>query len=172
VCEERGGQCVRAYGNGEDKCRDNGVPTTSIRPIAMTISVFALDLELRSSKIGRRPTGARRAKSGSVLMRPQWLDRQIWHIPAWGCVLFACGRINYQSKSLTSDDEVVDGSLNGSDHGASSPSDASSASEIDSGGISHRWRFVSAGVVHTCAIETSGTLWCWGQGTSGKLGLG
>ena len=32
------------------------------------------------------------------------------------------------------------------------------------------WKQVSAGNAHTAAIKTDGTLWTWGQGTSGQLG--
>lgn len=35
-----------------------------------------------------------------------------------------------------------------------------------------RFREVSAGQGHTCAIATDGGLWCWGRNTSGELGLG
>lgn len=31
---------------------------------------------------------------------------------------------------------------------------------------------VSSGQGHTCAIETSGALWCWGRNSDGELGLG
>lgn len=34
------------------------------------------------------------------------------------------------------------------------------------------WASVTAGYAHTCAIRTDGTLWCWGAGESGELGLG
>jgi len=29
---------------------------------------------------------------------------------------------------------------------------------------------VSAGKDHTCGIKLDGTLWCWGEGTYGRLG--
>ena len=35
-----------------------------------------------------------------------------------------------------------------------------------------RYRKVTAGMVHTCAIERSGQLFCWGRNYSGQLGLG
>jgi alpha-tubulin suppressor-like RCC1 family protein len=31
---------------------------------------------------------------------------------------------------------------------------------------------VATGASHTCAIKTDGTLWCWGLGASGQLGIG
>ena len=34
------------------------------------------------------------------------------------------------------------------------------------------WEQLSAGGNHTCATRTDGSLWCWGQGQSGRLGLG
>jgi alpha-tubulin suppressor-like RCC1 family protein len=34
------------------------------------------------------------------------------------------------------------------------------------------WAAVSARYLHTCAIKTAGTLWCWGSNSSGQLGDG
>jgi alpha-tubulin suppressor-like RCC1 family protein len=34
------------------------------------------------------------------------------------------------------------------------------------------WSSVSAGGLHTCAIKTDQTLWCWGYNANGQLGLG
>ena len=34
------------------------------------------------------------------------------------------------------------------------------------------WTSVSAGESHTCATRTGGTLWCWGFGDYGQLGIG
>ncbi len=34
------------------------------------------------------------------------------------------------------------------------------------------WARVSAGYLNTCAVKTSGTLWCWGDATAGLVGLG
>ena len=31
---------------------------------------------------------------------------------------------------------------------------------------------MSVGGLHTCATRTDGSLWCWGNGTNGQLGLG
>lgn len=34
------------------------------------------------------------------------------------------------------------------------------------------WSQVSARAEHTCAVRQSGTLWCWGRGAEGQLGIG
>jgi alpha-tubulin suppressor-like RCC1 family protein len=34
------------------------------------------------------------------------------------------------------------------------------------------WIDVSAGLRHTCGLRANGTLWCWGDGSSGRLGKG
>ena len=34
------------------------------------------------------------------------------------------------------------------------------------------WASVSAGEEHTCGVRADGTLWCWGTGNGGQLGLG
>jgi len=34
------------------------------------------------------------------------------------------------------------------------------------------WASITAGFLHTCAIRTSGTLWCWGDNENGQLGIG
>lgn len=40
-------------------------------------------------------------------------------------------------------------------------------------GADSDWATVAAGNAHTCAIKTSGTLWCWGEAAFwGRLGLG
>ena len=38
--------------------------------------------------------------------------------------------------------------------------------------FSYQWEQVSSGDSHSCAIAKEGTLWCWGGGGYGKLGLG
>ncbi len=38
--------------------------------------------------------------------------------------------------------------------------------------LSLRFRFVSAGYVHTCAIHLSDSAWCWGNNDNGRLGDG
>jgi len=35
-----------------------------------------------------------------------------------------------------------------------------------------RFQAVSAGAAHSCALETSGRAWCWGQNGTGALGTG
>jgi len=40
-------------------------------------------------------------------------------------------------------------------------------------GVGVDWSEVSAGTAHTCAIQTDGSLWCWGEQSNwGRLGLG
>ncbi len=34
------------------------------------------------------------------------------------------------------------------------------------------WAVATAGALHTCAVKTDGTLWCWGDSTFGQLGDG
>jgi alpha-tubulin suppressor-like RCC1 family protein len=34
------------------------------------------------------------------------------------------------------------------------------------------WTAVAGGDGHTCAIQSTGTMWCWGRNTSGELGIG
>ena len=38
--------------------------------------------------------------------------------------------------------------------------------------LANTWNRVSTGIDHTCATRTDGTLWCWGNGFSGQLGMG
>ncbi|MCA8838287.1 MAG: hypothetical protein K8963_10620, partial [Proteobacteria bacterium] len=39
-------------------------------------------------------------------------------------------------------------------------------------GTSNNWSQVSASITHTCAVNTSAELYCWGTGGAGRLGLG
>ena len=39
-------------------------------------------------------------------------------------------------------------------------------------GQPNTWRAVATGNFHTCAIRTTGTLWCWGSNSFGQLGSG
>jgi alpha-tubulin suppressor-like RCC1 family protein len=39
-------------------------------------------------------------------------------------------------------------------------------------GTDSGWDRISAGVAHTCATRTDGSLWCWGYSGNGQLGLG
>jgi len=49
------------------------------------------------------------------------------------------------------------------------PNSTSSPTQI---GSANTWKMVSCGSYHTAAIKTDNTLWMWGQGTGGRLGLG
>ena len=51
-------------------------------------------------------------------------------------------------------------------------SDVSCALEPVALGDGRSYRVISAGGAHACAVEASGTLWCWGQGAYGQLGIG
>lgn len=39
-------------------------------------------------------------------------------------------------------------------------------------GAGNQWKTVAPGNYHTCAIDTTGRLWCWGLNSSGQLGDG
>ncbi len=43
------------------------------------------------------------------------------------------------------------------------------ASEVEGG---HAFVEISAGARHVCAVESNGSLWCWGDNSFGQLGLG
>ena len=38
--------------------------------------------------------------------------------------------------------------------------------------LSALWAHIAAGAYHTCGIRADGTLWCWGDSSSGELGIG
>jgi alpha-tubulin suppressor-like RCC1 family protein len=57
-----------------------------------------------------------------------------------------------------SNGQFGDGSTAGSDFPVQETTDA------------RDWAAVSAGQAHTCAVKTSGTLWCWGYNSNGQLG--
>ena len=46
------------------------------------------------------------------------------------------------------------------------------SSPVTTAGGGTTWRQVSGGFFHTASIKTDGTLWTWGQNTSGQLGTG
>ncbi|WP_435642034.1 RCC1 domain-containing protein [Micavibrio aeruginosavorus] len=48
----------------------------------------------------------------------------------------------------------------------------SASSPIQVSGSTTDWAQVSAGYSHTCAVKTTGRLYCWGQNRNGELGTG
>ena len=44
--------------------------------------------------------------------------------------------------------------------------------QIDNIEVETGWKYVSVGLTHTMAIRTDGSLWAWGEGGGGRLGLG
>ncbi len=52
-------------------------------------------------------------------------------------------------------------------NGVTTSGDAPLPMRIDAG----EWREVSAGGVHTCAIDAARALYCWGQNTDGRIGV-
>ncbi len=38
-------------------------------------------------------------------------------------------------------------------------------------GNANNWADVAVNTLHTCGVQTDGTLWCWGRGVEGQLGL-
>lgn len=52
------------------------------------------------------------------------------------------------------------------------PPQTSSSSPVAVSGGQGQWTSVSAGFRHSCARRVTGTLWCWGADTNGRLGNG
>jgi alpha-tubulin suppressor-like RCC1 family protein len=48
----------------------------------------------------------------------------------------------------------------------------SSTSPVQVSGTQVTWRLITAGTVHTCAVRTDSTVWCWGSNAAGQTGLG
>jgi len=61
------------------------------------------------------------------------------------------------------------GQIGGGDGGFSDANDRSTPFEVKPGA---RWKYVSAGDIHTAAIGEDGTLWIWGANGHGQLGDG
>ncbi|MDR0334816.1 MAG: hypothetical protein LBH69_02890 [Methanomassiliicoccaceae archaeon] len=62
--------------------------------------------------------------------------------------------------------------ISGSTFNATAPGSMTVLATIENGRSLGGWATVSAGNAHTMAIKYDGTLWGWGEGTYGQLGLG
>jgi alpha-tubulin suppressor-like RCC1 family protein len=74
------------------------------------------------------------------------------------CALLASGAVSCWGSN--SSGELGDGGPSGSSRLATSVATLSDATEID------------AGWVHTCALRSDGSVWCWGGNNHGQLGTG
>lgn len=81
--------------------------------------------------------------------------------------LIACGR--YHCAAIKTDGSLWSwGNNNYGQLGDNTGTRKSSPVQIVGGGSD--WKMVACGYEHTAAIKTNGTLWLWGNGTSGQLG--
>ncbi|MBU1238764.1 hypothetical protein KKF84_05545 [Myxococcota bacterium] len=85
---------------------------------------------------------------------------------------------NYCGDGLINGVEVCDGTNIGTNltcnqkgYPGGDPDCDSDCAAIDYIGC-NKWNQISTGHAHTCAIDTLGRVWCWGQGLYGRLGIG
>ena len=77
----------------------------------------------------------------------------------------------YHSCAIKSDDTLWCWGLNGNGQigDGTSGTNRLTPTQVSGGGT---WKFVSAGINHTCGIKSDDTLYCWGLNTNGWLGDG
>jgi alpha-tubulin suppressor-like RCC1 family protein len=49
---------------------------------------------------------------------------------------------------------------------------SSAPMQVTNGPSTPAWAKISTGYMHTCALDTSGSIWCWGRNLYGELGIG
>ena len=56
--------------------------------------------------------------------------------------------------------------------GAPTPSATEPPLSVEAGGQPTQWRHAAGGDGHSCAVDASGQMWCWGRNSQGQVGTG